>query len=311
MVLRLWNDYNREEIHRIFSPSTTFTPQSGTWGLQGIVKIPDRPGDYVFYVSLGTEQSNHHFDESITRDGVLSWQSQPKQTLKSPVITDLIAHDERKNSIYLFLRANRKLKKKYTYLGTLGYLTHDFERQEPVYFQWQLLDWPAPDSVIREWVAATPQAPAWRNDPVALAVPTVLGSGPKKQAPAPDQGNLEMHIPAHDSSGGTTLNDALVASLLESPIYQAQKKRQGARAITDDRMTSIISVLLTRSGRVHQDALAAGAGIPILRIHSTLSAARRQLNLEGYTVLSTDVDRVTIVLDTDLLRQQFLEGMGE
>jgi len=149
MELRLWNDYNRAEIHSIFSPSTTFTPQTGTWGLQGIVKIPDRPGDYVFLVSLGTEQSNHQFDESITRDGVLSWQSQPKQTFISPVIKDLIEHDERKNSVYLFLRTDRKPETKYTYLGTLGYLTHDIERQKPVYFQWQLLDWPTTDSVIR------------------------------------------------------------------------------------------------------------------------------------------------------------------
>ncbi len=150
MELRLWNDYNREEIHSIFSPTTTFTPQTGTWGLQGIVKIPDRPGDYVFLVSFGTEQNNHQFDESITQDGVLSWQSQPKQTFSSPVIENLIAHDERKNSIYLFLRTNRKPETKYTYLGTLGYLTHDIEREEPVYFQWQLLDWPASDNVIRD-----------------------------------------------------------------------------------------------------------------------------------------------------------------
>ena len=150
MELRLWKRYNREEIHSIFSPTTTFTPQAGTWGLQGIVKIPDRPGDYVFLVSFGTEQNNHLFDESITKDGVLTWQSQPKQSFSSPVIQELIAHDERTNSIHLFLRRNRDPATKYSYLGTLGYLTHDLERQEPVYFQWQLLDWPAADSVIRD-----------------------------------------------------------------------------------------------------------------------------------------------------------------
>ena len=34
--------YNREEIHGIFSPDTDFTPQAGTWGLHGIVKIPEK-----------------------------------------------------------------------------------------------------------------------------------------------------------------------------------------------------------------------------------------------------------------------------
>ena len=150
MELQLWKTYNREEIHGIFSPTTTFTPQTGTWGLQGIVKIPDRPGDYVFLVTFGTEQNNHLFDESITQDGVLTWQSQPKQSFSSPVIQELIAHDERTNGIHLFLRTNRNPETKYSYLGTLGYLTHDLERQEPAYFQWQLLDWPAADSVIQD-----------------------------------------------------------------------------------------------------------------------------------------------------------------
>lgn len=36
--------YTREQVHAIFSAETTFTPQRGTWGLQGIVKIPERAG---------------------------------------------------------------------------------------------------------------------------------------------------------------------------------------------------------------------------------------------------------------------------
>lgn len=32
-------------------------------------------------------------------------------------------------------------KEDYRFLGRIGYLTHDKERQRPVYFQWQLLNW--------------------------------------------------------------------------------------------------------------------------------------------------------------------------
>ena len=71
-TLTLWSDYSREEVHSIFSPNTVFTPQAGTWGLRGIVKIPDREGDFVFFVTFGQEQGDHAFDESITTDGVLS-----------------------------------------------------------------------------------------------------------------------------------------------------------------------------------------------------------------------------------------------
>lgn len=146
--LELWAEYSREQIHSIFSPDTTFTPQAGTWGLHGMVRVPDRPGDWVFLVSLGNQQGEHLFDESITEDGVLSWQSQPRLDLASDVIKSLINHDDRVNNIYLFLRARKG--NDYGYFGRLGYLTHDTERENPVYFQWQLLDWPAPSEFIHE-----------------------------------------------------------------------------------------------------------------------------------------------------------------
>lgn len=144
--LELWSEYSREQIHSIFSPDTTFKPQAGTWGLHGMVRVPDRPGDWVFLVSLGNQQGDHLFDESITEDGVLSWQSQPRLDLSSDVIKTLINHDDRVNNIYLFLRASKG--NDYGYFGRLGYLTHDTERENPVYFQWQILDWPAPTEFI-------------------------------------------------------------------------------------------------------------------------------------------------------------------
>lgn len=146
--LELWSEYSRQQIHSIFSPDTTFTPQAGTWGLHGMVRVPDRPGDWVFLVSLGNQQGEHLFDESITEDGVLSWQSQPRLDLFSDVIKSLINHDDRVNNIYLFLRANKG--NDYGYFGRLGYLTHDTERENPVYFQWQILDWPAPVEFIKK-----------------------------------------------------------------------------------------------------------------------------------------------------------------
>ena len=145
--LKLWEEYTREEIHSIFSPDTKFTPQAGTWGLQGMIKIPDREGDWVFLVTLGNQQGDHIFDESITEDGVLSWQSQPRYDFSSDAIRSLINHDDRVNNIHLFLRAKRNSP--YGYVGRLGYLTHDTERQNPVYFQWQILDWTAPDDFIK------------------------------------------------------------------------------------------------------------------------------------------------------------------
>lgn len=147
-TLRVGNFYNRRDVHGIFSPDTIFTPQAGTWGLHGIVSIPEREGDWVFFVTLGQTQGDHAFDESITTDGVLSWQSQPRQGLENETIKSLIAHDERINNIHLFLRS--KAGTDYGYFGNLGYITHDTQRERPVHFQWQLMDWPMPDGFISQ-----------------------------------------------------------------------------------------------------------------------------------------------------------------
>jgi hypothetical protein len=137
--LELNDSYSRKEIHRIFSPQTKFTPQAGTWGLHGIIKIPNRERDFVFIVTYGQSQGEHNFDEGITADGVLSWQSQPRQDLSNKIIIQLINHDDITDNIYLFLREDKKSD--YKYLGKLAYLDHDTQREMPVYFQWQLLDW--------------------------------------------------------------------------------------------------------------------------------------------------------------------------
>ena len=140
--LALHDDFSREEVHAVFSPDTVFVPQAGTWGIQGVISVPDRPGDYVFFVTYGKSQGEHVFDEGITEDGVLSWQSQPQQDLADKRIQEWINHNEFENNIYLFLRTSSQLK--YTYLGRLKYVSHDLERERPVYFQWQILDWPVP-----------------------------------------------------------------------------------------------------------------------------------------------------------------------
>jgi hypothetical protein len=145
LPLTLYQDYSRENVQKIFAPDAKFSRGAGTWGILGIVPIRNRSGDFVFFVTFGQQQGEHLFDEGITEDGVLSWQSQPKQTLNSPQIQQIINHDELVNCIYLFLRTKEKVD--YTYLGKLKYLSHDAEREKPVYFQFQIIDGSIPDEV--------------------------------------------------------------------------------------------------------------------------------------------------------------------
>lgn len=139
-----YEKYSRKDIHDIFSPNTKFTPQAGSWGLQGIIRVPGTQHDYIFLVTYGKKQSGHEFDENIDENGILTWQSQPSQTLRESRIIDFINHDYLKNNIYLFLRTSDK--EDYTYLGLLAYVDHDNQREKPVYFKWQILDWSEDDS---------------------------------------------------------------------------------------------------------------------------------------------------------------------
>lgn len=139
MKLIKFGEYTRKDIHDIFSPNTNYTPQTGSWGLHGIIRVPDTKHDYIFLVTYGRSQSGHTFDETIDEHGILSWQSQPSQGFSDARIQDFINHDYLKNNIYLFLRATPKAK--YSYLGKLAYVVHDCEREKPVYFKWQILDW--------------------------------------------------------------------------------------------------------------------------------------------------------------------------
>jgi Domain of unknown function (DUF3427) len=104
----------------------------------------------VFLVTFGQKQSHHEFDEGVTPEGILRWQSQPGQGFINSWIKDFIAHDDDRNSIYLFLRTAEKRDGQivpYTYLGRLRYSAHNRDLEKPVYFTWQILDWSLPEEV--------------------------------------------------------------------------------------------------------------------------------------------------------------------
>lgn len=178
--LLLYQTYSREEIHDLFDPETSFTPQTGSWGLHGIIRIPGRPEDFGLIVTFGRSQSEYTFDEGISSEGVLRWQSQPQQRLADRVIRDLIAHNEDNNSVYLFLRTEARVRgalRGYTYLGPLKYIGHDNERERPVHFAWQLLQWPIPNTVLIEMGLKLEQEESGGGTPI-----TDVGSDIEREA---------------------------------------------------------------------------------------------------------------------------------
>ena len=203
--MKLGERYSRQEVQEVFAPDYNFVPQAGTWGLHGILNIPERRGSYVFFVTYGQHQGDHVFDEGITSEGVLSWQSQPSQHFEEERVRDFISHDEAIDSIYLFLREKKGIP--YTFLGTIGYLTHDATRERPVWFQWQLLDW---DEIPPE------------RRPVASAVPLSLDSQDFDHIDVPEGGLL---LDLEPPSGARQKTTAQSFRGIKSPDYSGRDER--------------------------------------------------------------------------------------
>lgn len=132
--------YSREEIHQHLSRGGNFTTGSGTWGIHGVVRIEPDKNDFVLMSTLGAEWDDYKFNTTIDENGIINWQSQPKQTFKDKMIQDLISHDYNKNNVYLFYRIDKN--EDYYYLGKLKYLSNGKE-EAPVHFKWQILDFDA------------------------------------------------------------------------------------------------------------------------------------------------------------------------
>lgn len=144
--LVLHQSYSRRDVCEIFGFGDTFRSGSGLWGLQGIIPNRPLPGDFVLFVTLGTYDGNR-YEDAITEDGALIWKSQDRHTQKSPVVQQLVGHNESKNLLSLFLRTNEK--DDYTYLGPLSFNDWDPNSEKPVHFVWDIINWPIP-SDLRE-----------------------------------------------------------------------------------------------------------------------------------------------------------------
>ncbi|WP_408599756.1 DUF3427 domain-containing protein [Pseudomonas sp. PLMAX] len=131
--------YERKEIAKVFEPDVGFTPGAGRWGIQGIVETPKESGNFVFMVTLGKLTEGNPYQDALTVDGYLIWESQTRQSFESPVIQKLLVHDPQNRDIHLFLRPNRHVK--YSYIGMLEYFSHDPNKTNPVHFVWRIQNW--------------------------------------------------------------------------------------------------------------------------------------------------------------------------
>src|SRR5262249_5137593 len=101
------------------------------------------------------------------------------QRLTDLTIRKFIEHDDRIDAIHLFLRPRGN--RPYIYCGALGYLVHDADREQPVHFQWQPMDWPPPGAVLDQLGVQ----PAAAGPPSAPAIAAPAAAGELTEVPRP------------------------------------------------------------------------------------------------------------------------------
>ncbi|GIF21393.1 hypothetical protein BJ973_005160 [Actinoplanes tereljensis] len=161
------------------------------------------------------------------------------------------------------------------------------------------------EDALPGWAAAPIASPDWWREPLPVPVEQARVTAKPGKAPSAPQAAVlfEMPEPVTGTLPALPAENALITALLGSPLY---RQRRGSRGVLpDERVAALLKTLLAGNGRATLDTLAARTRIPAHRIHGTVTALRKLLQVEGYPVVTVDADGTTVLLDQTLLVEQF------
>ncbi|MCT7657635.1 BREX-2 system phosphatase PglZ [Mycobacterium deserti] len=151
------------------------------------------------------------------------------------------------------------------------------------------------------WELATPQQPLWWHSSVLTESIERTEAPPLPEQPFPKTESLTLFDEVEQPAA-----QDLAAQVLESATFAEQRKRAPRLTLTNRQISSLLRHLMATPGnRIDQATAAIALDIPLVRLNGALPMAQRLLNVEQYPVLDRDPDGVTIVLDIDLLKEQF------
>lgn len=158
---------------------------------------------------------------------------------------------------------------------------------------------------------AVPQEPAWWNSaptPAAVPQPQRVNAelGRREEQDTPTLFDEVAADPVPPMSSVTPSVHPAAAAVLASRTYRDQRSRAGRAAVKDEQVASLLSALLTSAaGRLPAQQASVALNVPTVTLRGAVPHVQRLLNVEGYGVLTVDVDGSTLVLDRALLRDQF------
>ncbi|MFW6598102.1 BREX-2 system phosphatase PglZ [Propionibacteriaceae bacterium Y2011] len=99
------------------------------------------------------------------------------------------------------------------------------------------------------------------------------------------------------------------AAVVATPTYADQRTLAGRIAITDEQVVRLLDALSQSAhGRISITQVAKILGVAVARVPGAFEQLRRLLNVEGYSVVRRDPSTGMVILDEQLLREQF--GVG-
>lgn len=103
-----------------------------------------------------------------------------------------------------------------------------------------------------------------------------------------------------------TASGGLGASLVATAVYAQQRRLAGRVSVTDAMMASLIDALAGAPNRRLTAGQAAMAlGLQASRAQLALGQVAKLINVEGYPVVSTDPATGAVVLDPQVLAEQY------
>lgn len=161
---------------------------------------------------------------------------------------------------------------------------------------------------INGWIDAPPAVPEWWDLPLLPepAKPVERPRPVRKTARSNDQqASLFGSLPAPEATNSAAPVHGWIDALLTSRTYAAQKQLAARVAPSDAEMSTLLSALDARGGKLSWNALAQKLKVPEIRVNGLLSVARRVLNVDQASVLTWDEQSRTVELNRALLEQQF------
>lgn len=153
---------------------------------------------------------------------------------------------------------------------------------------------------IDGWPEAVVSPPDWWFGGMDAALPDGAAKPKPVKKKAPPKGLLFDTRPQAESDEA-----GMVGRLVASKVYAEQKKLAGRSALPDERVEALIGVLEQHGGKMTRMAFAKAVGLTSMRLPGYLATLRRVLNVDGYSILSTNEEDQTITLDLRMMETQF------